>query len=115
MSSPHQPLDLAPFGIRVEFLRTGEDTGGEVLEMEVSGRPRGFFSQRHQHPLQTERLEVVSGQLKVTMNGRDQLLNQGEATEVPPGTPHTQIPVGEGAGRVRIQVRPAGRTKEVLE
>ena len=53
MATVHQPLDLRPFGIRVEFLRTGEETAGELLEMEVSGRPRGFFSQRHVHPLHT--------------------------------------------------------------
>ncbi|HLY48222.1 MAG TPA: SRPBCC family protein [Solirubrobacteraceae bacterium] len=111
----HEPLDLAPFGIRVEFLRTGEDTAGELLEMEVSGRPRGFFSQRHVHPSQVERLEVVSGQLKVTMNGRETTLHPGDVIEVPAGTPHTQVPVGEGDGRVRIQVRPASRTQQFLE
>jgi quercetin dioxygenase-like cupin family protein/uncharacterized protein YndB with AHSA1/START domain len=106
---------MEPFGITVEFLRTGEDTGGEMLEMDVVGRPRGFLSQRHVHPSQTERLEVISGAMKVTMNGQEHLVTEGQWIEVPAGTPHTQLPVGEDPGRVRIQVRPAGRTREFLE
>ena len=89
MTITHGPLELDPFGIRVEFLRNGEETGGELLEMEVSGRPHGFLSQRHVHPHQTERLEVLSGAMKVSMNGREHLLEAGQSVEVPPGTPHT--------------------------
>src|SRR5947199_1086387 len=106
---------MQPFGMRVEFLRTGEETGGELLEMEVIGRPRGFLGQRHVHPFQAEHLEVVSGAMKVEMSGREELLTAGQSIEVPAGTPHTQVPSGEGEGRVRIQVRPAGQTREFLE
>lgn len=115
MATAHDALELEPFGIRVEFLRTGGDSGGEVLVMDVIGSPRGFLSQRHVHPSQTERLEVISGAMKVTMDGRAHVLAEGQSIEVPAGTPHTQVPVGDGPGRVRIQVRPAGRTKEFLE
>ena len=104
-------LEAEPLGIRVEILRTGEETGGELFEMEVSGRPRGFLAQRHIHPEQTERLEMVSGAMKVAMNGREHILREGDSIEVPPGTPHTQTPVGDGPGRLRIQVRPAGQSE----
>jgi uncharacterized protein YndB with AHSA1/START domain/mannose-6-phosphate isomerase-like protein (cupin superfamily) len=115
MTSAHQPLEMDQLGIKVEFLRTGEETGGELLEMEVIGRPRGFLSQRHVHRSQVERLQVVSGAMKVAMDGREQFLNEGHSIEVPAGTPHTQVPLGTGQGRVRIQVRPAGRTREFLQ
>jgi len=115
MANAHEPLEMEPFGIRVEFLRTGEQTGGEVLEMDVIGRPRGFLSQRHVHPSQVERLQIVSGAMKVVMHGREQRLTEGQSIEVPAGTPHTQGPLGDGPGRVRIQVRPAGRTRQFLE
>jgi len=107
-------LEMEPLGLRLEFLRTGEETGGELLEMEVSGRPRGFLAQRHVHPEQVERIEVISGTIKVGMNGRDHVLSAGSAIEVPAGTPHTQVPVGDGPGCVRIQVRPAGRTEAFM-
>jgi quercetin dioxygenase-like cupin family protein/uncharacterized protein YndB with AHSA1/START domain len=107
-------LEMEPLGLRLEFLRTGEETGGEVLEMEVSGRPRGFLNQRHVHPEQVERIEVVSGTIKVGMHGREHVLQPGNSIEVPAGTPHTQVAVGDGPGTVRIQVRPAGRTEAFM-
>jgi uncharacterized protein YndB with AHSA1/START domain/quercetin dioxygenase-like cupin family protein len=115
MSNLHEMLDIAELGIRVKVLRSAADTGGELLEVEVEGRPRGFLAQRHIHPTQTERLEMVSGSIKVGMNGREHLLNEGDWIEIPPGTPHTQAPVGDGPGTVRIQVRPAGRTQQFLD
>lgn len=115
MTDAHQPLEMKQFGMSVEFLSTGEETGGELLEMDVIGRPRGFLAQRHIHPSQAERLEVISGAMKVEMGGRQHLLTAGQSVEVPAGTPHTQVALGRGEGRVRIQVRPAGQTKEFLE
>jgi quercetin dioxygenase-like cupin family protein/uncharacterized protein YndB with AHSA1/START domain len=108
-------LKMEPLGLRVEFLRTAQDTEGESLEMLVSGRPRGLFTQKHVHGSQVERLEMVSGAMKVVIDGREHLLEEGESIEVPPGTPHTQTPVGDGPGTVRIEVRPAGRTQLFLE
>jgi quercetin dioxygenase-like cupin family protein/uncharacterized protein YndB with AHSA1/START domain len=115
MSNLHEVLDIAELGIRVKVLRSPAEPRGELFEVEVQGRPRGFLAQRHIHPTQTERLEMVSGSIKVGMNGREHLLNEGDSIEIPPGTPHTQVPVGDGPGAVRIQVRPAGRTQQFLE
>ncbi len=107
-------LEMEPLGVRMVVLRAPDETGGELLEMEVSGRPRGFLDQRHVHPDQVERIEIVSGSMKVTMNGRAHVLTDGQSIEIPPGTPHTQVPVGPGEGRIRISVRPAGRTEAFL-
>jgi uncharacterized protein YndB with AHSA1/START domain/quercetin dioxygenase-like cupin family protein len=115
MATTGDVLEMEPLGLRVEFLRTGEQTDGELLEMEVTGRPRGFLAQRHVHSGQRERLEVLSGAIKIAMNGHEHVLREGQSIEVPAGTPHAQVPVGDGAGRVRIQVRPAGRTQAFLE
>ena len=108
-------LEMKQLGLTVRFLRTGAETAGEVLEMEVTGRPRGFLAQSHVHGAQAERLEVVSGAMKIEMGGREHVLIAGQSIEVPAGTPHTQVPVGDGAGVVRIEVRPAGRTQAFLE
>jgi len=108
-------LEMRQLGLTVRFLRTGAETNGELLEMEVEGRPRGFLSQRHVHGSQVERLEVISGTMKVAMAGRADVLSAGQSIEIPAGTPHTQVPLGDGPGVVRIQVRPAGRTQAFLE
>jgi len=108
-------LEMKQLGISVTFLRTGADTGGEVLEMEVTGEPRGFLAQPHVHSAQDERLEVVSGTMKIEMSGREHVLTAGQSIDVAAGTPHKQVPVGKGPGVVRIEVRPAGRTQAFLE
>jgi quercetin dioxygenase-like cupin family protein len=108
-------LDLAPLGMRIVFLRTAAETGGELLEYEVIGRPRGFPAQAHVHPLQSERHEVVSGALKVRMSGRDRVLGSGESVEIAAGTPHRHYAAGSDEGHVRVELRPALRTEELLE
>ncbi|HET6871106.1 MAG TPA: SRPBCC family protein [Solirubrobacteraceae bacterium] len=108
-------LEMKPLGVRMEVLRSDEETDGELFEMEVTGRPRGFLDQRHIHPEQTERIEVIEGRMKVTMNGREHILSEGQSIAIPPGTPHTQVPIGVGQGRIRITALPAGRTAAFLE
>jgi quercetin dioxygenase-like cupin family protein/uncharacterized protein YndB with AHSA1/START domain len=108
-------LEMEPLGVRMQVLRSGEETDGELFEIEVTGRPRGFLDQRHIHPEQTERIEVIEGRMKVAMNGREHILSEGQSIEIPPGTPHTQVPIGTGEGRIRITTRPAGRTAAFLQ
>jgi mannose-6-phosphate isomerase-like protein (cupin superfamily)/uncharacterized protein YndB with AHSA1/START domain len=115
MATMNRVLEMRPLGLRIEFVHTGDETEGELLEMEVSGHPRGFLAQRHVHPTQTEHLEVISGAMKVVMNGREHVVTEGQSIEVPAGVPHSQVPMGVGSGATRIQVRPAGRTQAFLE
>jgi len=108
-------LDLGPLGVRVELLRTAEDTGGDLVEFDVVGRARGIIAAGHVHTSQSERHEVLSGAMKLTIDGATHLLTAGQAMEVAPGVPHRQAPGGKGDGRVRVQARPAGETEAFLE
>ena len=58
---------------------------------------------------------MLEGSLVVKMHGRTHVVDAGEAIEIPPGTPHTQRPGGDGPGRVRITVTPSGRMDELLD
>jgi hypothetical protein len=40
-----EALDMPQFGARVELRRTGAQTDGELLEVDVIGRPRGIVTQ----------------------------------------------------------------------
>ncbi len=108
-------LDLAPLGVRVEMRRTAAETDGELVEFDVVGRARGFIAQAHVHAAQAERHEVVEGTMRLVVDGREHVLGPGEAMEVPAGASHRQLPGGDGAGPVRVQLRPAGRTEQFLE
>jgi uncharacterized protein YndB with AHSA1/START domain len=52
--------------------------------------------------------------MRLVIADRRHVLRPGEAMEVPAGTPHRQLAAGSGPGRVRVQLRPAGRTDEFL-
>jgi uncharacterized protein YndB with AHSA1/START domain/quercetin dioxygenase-like cupin family protein len=115
MADSRDLLEMEPLGVRVELLQTAEKTGGELLEFEVIGRARGLLAQSHVHTAQVERLEVISGAMKLVVDGNEHVLTEGQSMEVLAGSPHRQVPAGKGPGRVRVQVRPAGRTQDFLE
>ncbi len=115
MAKPGEVLDVPELGLKFEFLRTAAETGGELSEFEVVGVPRGFLRTTHVHPLHTERHEVIEGVLKVGMHGTEHVLHPGDSIEVPPGTPHTQLPGDDKPGRVRITVTPPGQVEAFAE
>ncbi len=102
-------IDAPRLGIRFEIRQSGP----EMLEFDVVGRSRGFIHGAHVHRKQAERFEVIEGSMRLVMDGREHVLHPGDVMEVPAGTPHRQLP-GDGAGRVRVQLRPAGRTEEFI-
>jgi uncharacterized protein YndB with AHSA1/START domain/mannose-6-phosphate isomerase-like protein (cupin superfamily) len=115
MAKSGDVLEMDPLGIRVKLVRTAQDTGGELLEFEVTGRARGLVAQSHLHTTQTERHEVLAGAMKLVIDGQQHVLTVGQSMEVPANTPHRQMPGGEGDGRVLVQVRPAGESQAFLE
>jgi quercetin dioxygenase-like cupin family protein/uncharacterized protein YndB with AHSA1/START domain len=115
MAKMDELLAIPEAGIEVRVIERGAETGGERCSFEVIGRPRGFLTQRHTHTLQTERLEPLSGAMKVVMEGRTHVVNAGDVLDIPPGTPHTQEPMGAGAGTARITHTPAGPSEAFLE
>jgi uncharacterized protein YndB with AHSA1/START domain len=104
-------IDAPALGIRFEIRRNDP----ELAEFDVVGRTRGFLLGEHVHSVQTERFEMLDGSMRIIMDGREHVLEPGDAIEIPAGTPHRQLPAGAGDGRVRVQHRPGGRTVELLE
>ena len=115
MAQPGDVVEVPSLGIRFEIRRTTEETGGELVEFDVVGRPRGFITVPHVHPGQTERHEVIEGSLLMKIGGLERLLGPGEVVETPAGTPHRHRSGGDGPSRVRVQVRPAAEWEAWLE
>jgi mannose-6-phosphate isomerase-like protein (cupin superfamily)/uncharacterized protein YndB with AHSA1/START domain len=115
MVKPGDVLDAAALGVRLEMRRTAAETGGELVEFDVIGRARGFLTQAHVHPHQVERHEVIDGSMRLVIDGREHALGPGQAMEVPAGVSHRQLAGAAASGRVRVQLRPAGRTEAFLE
>jgi mannose-6-phosphate isomerase-like protein (cupin superfamily)/uncharacterized protein YndB with AHSA1/START domain len=112
-------LRVPEMGVTVQVRRTGADTGGELEEFEVTGRPRGLLAAAHVHEGQVERHEVLAGRMRLVIDGREHLLHPGDAMEVPSGVAHRQLAPRDvrpdEEGRVLVQLRPAGATPEFLQ
>ena len=102
-------------GDRVEFLRTAAETGGELLEYELTFTPRGFVARDHLHPLQEERHEVLEGSVGIVVDGRERRLGSGDVEVVPEATAHRLFSTQEAPLRARFTLRPALETEVLLE
>lgn len=102
-------------GQNLIFRTTTKESGGELLEVEsVYTKPTPFQPPIHYHPGQEERFEVLSGTLRVLVDGRERHLGTGEIITIQPGTPH-EMSAGEAGVRVNWQTRPALRTEAFFE
>ena len=102
-----------PGGFELHLLRTGTETDGELLEMDATYPGSDTLPPEHLHPQQTERFEVLEGNIRAIIDGSERRYEAGEVFVVPPGTPH-QLGAEEPA-RMRWETRPALRTAEFFE
>jgi quercetin dioxygenase-like cupin family protein len=102
-------------GERIVFLRTGEETGGELLEMDDFWARADHRTPEHLHPAMEERWEVIAGNIRFEIGGVGRTAGPGETIVAPPGTPHTARNIGEKPAHLRIQMRPALRWQEFVE
>ena len=100
-------------GHNLKLVKTGDETGGELLEMEASYSGEAGMPPEHLHPKQAERFEVLEGSMRTIVDGEERVYEVGESFEVPTGTPHQMG--AEGPARMRWEVRPALRTAEFFE
>ena len=102
-------------GERVVWHSVAEDTGGDLLELELSAQPGGFVAAAHVHPNQEERFEVLSGTLAMLVDGEERTLGPGDVAVVPPGRPHAWWNAGPDEVRIKGEIRPALRTEHFFE
>lgn len=82
-------------GERITFIRTSADTDGALAELDFF-LPAGMTPcPEHVHPKSTERVTVLSGEVRAMIDGRLHTVGAGESLEVAPGTWHTWVPVGD--------------------
>jgi quercetin dioxygenase-like cupin family protein len=110
----HAGQEIEGFGGHSLLLvKTADQTGGELLEMEASYSGEAGMPPEHLHPNQAERFEVLEGAMRAIIDGEERVYEAGDSFEVPTGTPHQMA--AEGPTRMRWEVRPALRTAEFFE
>jgi quercetin dioxygenase-like cupin family protein len=90
---------------RMVFRKASQDTGGELLRVELFVSPRGG-NPLHVHPLQEEYFKALSGTLGVQVGEGYRRLEEGEEALVLPGTPHRWWNDTDQEAHVLVELRP---------
>src|SRR3954452_4059939 len=102
-------------GERIQFLRTAQDTDGELLDFELQLTPDGKVPGAHVHPEQEERFHVLEGAMRFKLGFRTIVAGPGESVIAPAGARHKCASAGDRTARVRVQVEPALDMEPLLE
>jgi quercetin dioxygenase-like cupin family protein len=94
-------------GERVTFLKTSAETDGELVVIDTAVAPGGFVAAEHLHPYQSERFEILSGEVEFKLGGEVVVAKPGDVVIVEPGTSHQFRNLGNEEIRFRTEVRPA--------
>jgi mannose-6-phosphate isomerase-like protein (cupin superfamily) len=114
MITPGQTLENPVTGERFTFTHTAATTDGELLAFDFALRPGGAVPIPHIHPVQTERFEIVSGQMRFRVGMRTVMAGPGDVVEVAPGVAHSFANAGDEEARLRVEVRPALAMEEMF-
>jgi quercetin dioxygenase-like cupin family protein len=100
---------------RITFLKTTQETNGELLRFEYV-LPPGFTISEHFHPHQEERHEVLSGTLRGRVGGQERDYAEGERVVGPAGVPHAwRNPSSEEELRIISELRPPLVFETIME
>ncbi len=97
----HKGESFEFMGERLTFLNTGQETNGEILEIDVSFNV---------HPYQEERFKVISGTVRFRIGDREQILTAGQSISGPPNIPHTWNSADGEEIQMLAELRPALHT-----
>lgn len=102
-------------GLRTVFRETARDTAGGLLQVEWLAAPAWTAGADHLHPLQEERLEVLSGTLGMRVDGVERVRGPGDGIAVKPRSAHSAWNAGASELHLLVDFRPALRTEALLE
>jgi mannose-6-phosphate isomerase-like protein (cupin superfamily) len=102
-------------GERLVFVKTSQETNGELVVVEAFVKPTGFVASAHLHPYQEERFEVLSGEVGFKLDRSRLIAGPGERVTVPAGTPHKFWNAGEDEAHFVCEVRPALQFERLIE
>lgn len=108
MARAGQVIDNPRTGQRMNFLQTGAETNGELLQIDCLSPPHQAEEPLHVHPRQEHQFKVLAGTLRFEIGGRQQDLRVGDpALRITPATPHRFWNPGEVDARYLQEFRPA--------
>ena len=88
MAKQGDKITNARTGQRMIFLKTGYDTNGNLLEIDSYNPKTVMREPIHIHPYQESSAEIISGRLHFFVNGKEQIIGQGQKITIPAGAHH---------------------------
>jgi quercetin dioxygenase-like cupin family protein len=107
MPTINKPLVLKS-GDSVELLETSAMTGGAYVRSRFVFAAGGIRVPSHIHPLQEEKLEVVSGRLTYFLNGKKHVAQAGTTVTLPRGIVHRHFCEDQKEDAVTIETMTPG-------
>jgi quercetin dioxygenase-like cupin family protein len=98
---------------RITFLKTAEETNGEYLLAQLEVAPGGS-NVMHYHTTFTEEFRVIDGQLNVSLNGEEKVLNVGDSALIPKMAHHRFYNVTDKYATAIVELRPARNFEKSL-
>ena len=98
----------------VRFIRTAEETGGELLVMEARWSSPEHSTPAHLHPGMEESWHLLEGHVGFRIGDDEVLAEAGQSVRAPAGVPHTNWNIGGSPALMRIEMRPALRWEEFV-
>src|SRR5215831_4287256 len=92
-----------------------EETGGELLVVDLYIRPGGAVMGEHLHPAIEERFTVLRGRVGFRLAGRESIAEPGIMLIAPARVPHDWWNAGPEEALVRVEIRPAARFEAFLK
>ncbi len=89
------------------FLKTGQETNGELLEIECFSPPSKAKEPEHVHPYQENSFKIFSGSCVFSINGKEQILGPGKEIIIPKNVKHRFWNSGDSVAHYIQQFRPA--------
>jgi quercetin dioxygenase-like cupin family protein len=115
MAKVGETIEHPVTGERITFLETAASSDGTLLKMAFEMRPRAFIAGAHAHPQQVERFAVGSGRIRVKMDGRAWIVDEGDEVGIPRGAGHTWGNPFDVPAQVVIELHPALRAETYFE
>jgi quercetin dioxygenase-like cupin family protein len=115
MAKSGDVLEHPVTGERVIWRKVAADTQGQLLQGDLFAQPGGSVAAAHVHPNQEERFEVLSGTLRLRVEGEERLLSPGDVAVITAGRSHVWWNAGEEDVHVLGEFRPALRTEVFFE
>jgi quercetin dioxygenase-like cupin family protein len=112
MTEPQAGVVLEHGKVRMEFVVTSAESGGELHQMRVTYQAHSDPPPSHIHPAQDETFEILDGEVEFTLDGVVSVQAAGATVEVPAGTVHELRNASDAPATVLWSTRPALRTGE---